>query len=549
MLDSGGMAESEENPSSTTLASLWLSSRPAKPPRQPEPAIPAGDLQMGLIFSAPAPASPAEKPPVRRAARPRAETPATPPPEQPPKPHLPAPAPLERRIWTVRALVTGVRQHVEAGYADLWVEGEISNCRPAPSGHLYFTLKDGEAQLPVVLFRRQAQLLRFRPQDGLAVLARGRLSVYESRGQLQLIAETIEPRGAGALQLAYEQLKARLLAEGLFDAARKRPLPAFPRTVGVVTSTGGAVLHDILNVIRRRHARLNLLIYPAPMQGPDCAASVAAGVRWFNQQPGKVDLILLARGGGTIEDLAGFNDEALARAIAASGLPVVSAIGHETDFTIADFVADLRAPTPSAAAELITAAQHRIEERVLALETRVQRAIRYQLILARQRFTGLSAAHVLTRVRDLIGLRGQRLDDLRHRLETAASRRLRTPAARLAALTARLDRHNPAVRLALARRRLESAGQSLRRIAHTLISARAGRLNHASARLEALSPLAVLNRGYALVYLANGNPAGGQLLRNAADVESGATIRARLATGSIEAQVTHKEGPALTETR
>jgi exodeoxyribonuclease VII large subunit len=490
---------------------------------------------MGLLFS-PAAASPAETPP---APPPQAPS-AIPAPQQaqssrpPAKPEAPLPAPqFERRIWTVRDLVTGIRQHVEAGYADLWVEGEISNCRPAPSGHIYFTLKDGEAQLPVVLFRRQAQLLRFRPQDGLAILARGRISVYESRGQLQLIAETLEPRGAGALQIAYEQLKARLLAEGLFDAARKRPLPAFPSSVGVITSTSGAVLYDILNVIRRRHARLNLLIYPALREGPDCVAMVAAGVRWFNSNPHRADLVLIARGGGSLEDLAGFNDEALARSIAASQLPIVSAIGHETDFTIADFVADLRAPTPSAAAELITTAQHRIEERVLSLNSRVRRAIRYQLILARQRFTSLSASHVLARVRELIGRRGQRLDDLRQRLETASTRRLRAPATRLQTLTVRLERRNPAVRLALAHRRLEAASQSLHRLALTLVSARAARLTHASARLEALSPLAVLNRGYALVY-----SGGGQLLRNAADVQAGASITARLASGMIEAEVT-----------
>ena len=272
--------------------------------------------------------------------------------------------PNARRIWSVRALVSNIRESVERGYTDLWVEGEISNCRPAPSGHIYFTLKDGDAQLPIVLFRRQAQLLRFRPTDGLAVLVRGRISVYESRGQLQLIAETMEPRGSGALQLAFEQLKQRLAAEGLFDPARKRPLPGFPRCIGVVTSPTGAVIRDIATVVRRRHAHLDLLIYPAAMQGVNCPSSVAAGIRWFNANPGRVDLIVLARGGGSIEDLSGFNDEALARAIAASELPVVSAIGHETDFTIADFVADLRAPTPSAAAELVTSAQHRIEERV-----------------------------------------------------------------------------------------------------------------------------------------------------------------------------------------
>ena len=436
----------------------------------------------------------------------------------------------------MRALVTDIRQRVETTHADLWVEGEISNCRPASSGHIYFTLKDGEAQLSVVLFRMQAQLLRFRPQDGLAVLARGRISVYESRGQLQLIAETLEPRGAGALQLAYEQLRDKLKAEGLFDAERKRQLPAFPRSIGVITSTGGAVLHDIFNVIRRRHARLNLLIYPALMQGPDCAATVANGIRYFNKHPGQVDLILLARGGGSLEDLAGFNSETLARTIAASTLPVVSAIGHETDFTIADFVADLRAPTPSAAAELITAAQHRIEERILSLEDRANRAIRYQLILARQRFTTLSASQVLARVRDLIGHRHQRLDDLRHHLESAAVRRLRNPATRIATLTTRLEHHNPTLRLALFRRRLESADDCLARTSVTTISTRTTSLHHATARLEALSPLAVLNRGYALIYAADGT-----ILRDAADTTPGEKIRARLATGTIEAEVTAKK--------
>jgi exodeoxyribonuclease VII large subunit len=451
----------------------------------------------------------------------------------------PAPSslPAERRIWTIRDLVTGVRRQVERSYEDIWVEGEISNCRPAPSGHIYFTLKDGEAQLAVVLFRSQAQLLRFRPEDGLAVLARGRVSVYEPRGQLQLIAETLEPRGSGALQLAFEQLKARLLAEGLFEASRKRPLPAFPRCVGVITSTGGAVLHDIIKVVRRRHARLNLLVYPAAVQGPACCSSVAAGIRWFNAHPDKVDLILIARGGGSIEDLAGFNDEALARIIAASKLPVVSAVGHETDFTIADFVADLRAPTPSAAAELITAAQHRIEERVQALDDRVRRAIRYQLMHARQRFTALSIAQIRSRLQTLIGRRGQRLDDLQRRLETSSNRHLRARATQLAALMARLERQNPAVRLGLAIRRLERAEQSLNRLATTTTASRATRLDRATARLQALSPLAVLNRGYALVYQVGG-AGDGALLRDSAAVQPGTTIRARLAEGSLEAEVT-----------
>jgi len=566
------MAEGDENSAPQTLAGLWLKSKPARasqsaPQQQPDRPSSAEPLlskslgaqstsaqsQMNLLFASPA-AAPAHAPSSpkprstarsqRRSSQPTGTVAAAPGQTKPrrraaltEKPATPTPAPAqERRIWTVRDLVTGIRQQLEGEYQDIWVEGEISNCRPAPSGHIYFTLKDGEAQLPVVLFRRQALLLRFRPEDGLAVLARGRISVYESRGQLQLIAETLEPRGAGALQLAYEQLKARLLAEGLFDAARKRPLPAFPRCAGVITSTSGAVLHDIIKVVRRRHARLDLLVYPATVQGPGCAASVVAGIRWFNQHPDQADLILIARGGGSIEDLAGFNDEALARAIAASGLPVVSAIGHETDFTIADFVADLRAPTPSAAAEIITAAQHRIEERVQALDARVRRAIRYQLMLARQRFTALSIPQIQNRLQTLIGRRSQRLDDLRHRLESAAARRLRLPATRIAALTARLDRHNPTTRLALTRRRLDRAAESLPRLALASLASRTARLAHASARLHALSPIAVLNRGYALVYIEDGS-AGGQLLRNAADTQPGQSIRARLAQGTLEAEV------------
>ncbi len=451
-------------------------------------------------------------------------------------PDLPEHASSERRIWSVRSLVADIRQRIELRYADLWVEGEISACRPAPSGHIYFTLKDGEAQLPVVLFRRQAQLLRFRPTDGLAVLVRGRISVYDIRGQLQLIAETMEPRGAGALQLAFDQLKARLLAEGLFDASRKRPLPAYPKCIGIVTSPGGAVLRDILTVVRRRHARLNLLIHPATMQGVNCPASVARGIRWFNKNPGKVELILLARGGGSPEDLAGFNDESLARAIAVSNLPIVSAIGHETDFTIADFVSDLRAPTPSAAAEIITAHQHRIEERLDALRRSVLRAGRFHLLHARQRFVRLSSAHVLARVYDSIARRQQRLDDLRQRLEAASARRLRQRSQRLDSLTARLARQDPAHRLLTGRHRLAQSRQCLDRAAKQIVSSRRTRLAHVTARLDALSPVAVLARGYALVYIESGLSPG-TLLRDTRNVAPGDRIRARLGSGSLAAQV------------
>jgi exodeoxyribonuclease VII large subunit len=437
-----------------------------------------------------------------------------------------------RRVFTVRQLVGEIRQQVEQSHLSVWVEGEISNCRPASSGHLYFTLKDGEAQLPVVLFRRQAQLLAARPKDGDAVEVRGKISVYESRGQLQLIAETLELRGAGALELAYKRLKVKLQAEGLFAEERKRSLPPFPKCIGVVTSEYGAVLRDIQHVIKRRHARLNLLIYPAAMQGSRCAAEVVAGIRWFNAHPGLVDVIILARGGGSIEDLAGFNEEALARAIVASGLPVVSAIGHETDLTIADFVADLRAPTPSAAAELVTAAQHQIEERVWSLEQRVHRAGRYVLMLARQRYMRLSATAVLTRIRDAVSRRDQHLDELHLRLESAAQRRLRVVQQRLAHLNERLQRRDPTLRLSLARRRWQVAVETMARLRETSIKQRRMQLDRAETRLMALSPLAVLSRGYALVY-----DESGVLLRSTAGIQEGQSIRARLAVGNITAKV------------
>src|SRR5208283_4995437 len=317
-------------------------------------------------------------------------------------------------------------------FFDVWVEGEISNFRPAPSGHIYFSLKDAEAQLPVVLFRRQSVLLRFRPEDGLHVLVRGRVSVYEQRGQMQLVAETMEPVGAGSLQLAFEQLKERLKAEGLFDADRKRPLPAFPRTVGIVTSPTGAVIRDFLNIVSRRHSGLNVLLCPVSVQGEFAPAEIEAAMAELNAAA-LVDLIVLARGGGSLEDLAAFNTERVARAIASSRLPVVSAVGHEIDFTIADFAADLRAPTPSAAAELITEAQHKIAEHLAMQSHRLERAARFQLLQSRQRLTRLPISRVEARVSALLHRLGQRLDDALQRLDAAVQQQLRLRQNRIAA--------------------------------------------------------------------------------------------------------------------
>jgi exodeoxyribonuclease VII large subunit len=334
-----------------------------------------------------------------------------------------------RRVWLVSDLVNEVRGLVERVYGDVWVEGEISNYRPAPSGHVYFTLKDAGAQLPIVLFRRQAMLLRFRPEDGLHVIVRGRVSIYEQRGQMQLVAEAMEPVGAGSLQLAFEQLKEKLKGEGLFEATRKRPLPAFPRTVAIVTSPTGAVIRDFLNVAGRRHAGLSVLLYPVSVQGDQAPGEIEAAISALNAaasaDPNFADLIVIARGGGSLEDLAAFNSERVARAIAASKLPVVSAVGHETDFTIADFVADLRAPTPSAAAELITEAQHTVAEYLDTITHRLERAVRYQILQARQHLARLLISRVEARVSSLLHRAAQRLDELTFRQESAIIAQLR----------------------------------------------------------------------------------------------------------------------------
>lgn len=437
----------------------------------------------------------------------------------------------ERRVWPVRVLVAEARELVERKYSDVWVEGEISNYHPAPSGHVYFTLKDAEAQLPIVLFRRQAMLLRFRPADGLQVRVRGRVSIYEQRGQMQLVAETMEPVGAGSLQQAFEKLKAKLKAEGLFDAERKRALPAFPHTVAIVTSPTGAVIRDFLNIVGRRHSGLNVLLVPVSVQGEQAAAEIESALATLNAQP-LADIIVLARGGGSLEDMAAFNNERVARAIAASELPVVSAVGHETDFTIADFVSDLRAPTPSAAAELITEAQHKVAERVAEWTHRLDRAARFQLLQARQRLTRLPSSRAEYRVSTLLMRLQQRLDDLAQRAESALTRATRQHQRRVQELGAAVMRHDPRQLLAQARQRLTLNTTHLHlALQHQLTSERS-RLTALDARLQALSPLAVLDRGYALVLDAEGG-----VVRSAAKVSAGDRLLTRMADGAFYSRV------------
>lgn len=440
-----------------------------------------------------------------------------------------------RRIWRVAELVGEVRSHIESEYADVWVEGEISNLRAAPSGHLYFTLKDGESQLPVVLFRRQAQLLRFRPEDGLQALVRGKVSVYEQRGQMQLVAEYMEPLGAGSLQLAFEQLKERLRLEGLFAEERKQPLPAFPRCVGIVTSPTGAVIRDFLNIVGRRHASLHILLYPAVVQGESAAAEVAAGIAHFNQTL-SVDVIVIARGGGSLEDFAPFNSELLARAISKSQLPVVSAIGHETDFTIADFVADLRAPTPSAAAELITEAQHKVEERIEQLSRRVERAGRYKLMQASERLGRLSIETSAARLRNALGRRQQRADELGFRMQAAWRSLVLFAGDRLNDTTNRLMRQDVSQRMTILRERLRRIDDRMARAQQARIASRIAQHQALHGRLHSLSPLAVLNRGYALVFSKDGS-----LVKKHDQVREGELLTTRLASGTLQSRVTSRD--------
>lgn len=438
----------------------------------------------------------------------------------------------QRRVFSVRDLVATVRTALEREYTDVWIGGEISNYRPAESGHLYFTLKDGEAQLRVVVFRTQARLLRFRPENGMEIVARGRVTVYESRGELQLIAEYLEPKGAGALQIAFEQLKAKLAAEGLFDAAHKKPIPALPRCIGIVTSARGAAIHDMLNVTRRRHAGANLLIYPAQVQGEAAASEVAAGIRYFNKSR-KVDVIVIARGGGSLEDLAAFNNEGLARAIFTSEIPIISAIGHETDFTIADFVADLRAPTPSAAAEMVIAARQQLDNEISSLARRLEHGIRYRLMLNRSRFQELGEHRAVMRITDAIRRREQRLDDLSARLLASQRESLQAYRRRLDVAAVRVRHHDLRRHFQSMQKELHGLASRLPRSIATRLFAHRARLEQASARLDALSPLKILERGYAVVFDAAGMP-----VSDAGSLNVGNALRIRLAKGSLGAAVT-----------
>jgi exodeoxyribonuclease VII large subunit len=379
------------------------------------------------------------------------------------------------------------------------------------------------------------------------------VTVYDERGDMQFQAEHLEPKGAGALQVAFEQLKAKLAAEGLFDPARRKPIPALPRRIGLVTSTRGAAVQDILNILRRRHESVNVLIYPAQVQGEAAAHEVSSGVRWFNRH-GSVDVIIVARGGGSLEDLFAFNDEGLARTIAASDIPVISAVGHETDFTICDFVADLRAPTPSAAAELVIRSKHELSEKVLAFHKRLTQAVNYKLLRANNALSSLVQHAVFARMQDSIARRQQRTDDLAFRLAQAQSRILKNQSRRLASLEAHLQRHDLRVRTGEMRRQLDARTVQLETAMARMLVERHTHLNRLSvslasagpnlilrhrshwervdSQLEALSPKAILARGYALVF-----DKKGRLVKQASQLKAGDQVRTQLGSGEFTSQV------------
>jgi exodeoxyribonuclease VII large subunit len=450
-----------------------------------------------------------------------------------------APPPLPRRaILTVTELNAAIRAALDRAFGgDIWVEAEISNCKVWNTGHMYFTLKDGGAQVRAVMFRSAVRALRFKPEDGLHVIARGRVGVYEPKGEYQLVCDHLEPHGLGALQLAFDQLKKRLAAEGLFDAERKRQLPALPRKIGIVTSMDGAALRDIVKVLRRRHPNAHLIIRPARVQGDTAAGDLARGLRALGRVPG-VDVIICGRGGGSAEDLQAFNQEVVARAIAASPVPVISAVGHEVDVTIADFVADLRAPTPSAAAEMVVAAKEEFCARIDRLAYRLTSAARQAVQHRRAAVHGLLARRGLGGWHAQVAMRGRHAAELTHQLRAGMLARLARQRRVLQAAALRLDARDPRRQFLALRGRLLAGDERLRAAARRTREQAETRFRVLAGRLDTLSPLAVLARGYAVCWNEDRTAA----LRHAADAPPGTRVYVRLHEGELTCGVIGSSG-------
>jgi exodeoxyribonuclease VII large subunit len=437
----------------------------------------------------------------------------------------------QRKLYSVSELNALIRAVLDDHFGEIWVSGEISGVRPAASGHIYFTLKDREAQLRCACFRSTARYLKFKPQDGMAVLARGRIDVFEARGEYQLIVDTLEPQGHGALQFAFEQLKKKLALEGLFNADRKRPLPKLPERIGIVTSPTGAVIQDMLNILTRRFPGLHIRLYPAQVQGEGSVENVCRGIEYFSRT-GWAEVVIVARGGGSLEDLWTFNEEAVARAVVGCSVPVISAIGHETDFTITDFVADLRAPTPSAAAELVVCTREQLIEQVLGCRRQLEQAMRYRLSVAARRLHERGVDRAVGLLQRRVGRSAQRVDELEYSVRDHVSSRLRRAGERRQSLEARLRRTDLRLRFAADRARLEDSVRRADRCIESRLSRSGARLAALEAHLSQLSPLRVLDRGYAIVQREDG-----MVVRDAAQAPEGTELTIRVARGRLRARV------------
>jgi exodeoxyribonuclease VII large subunit len=438
----------------------------------------------------------------------------------------------ERPILTVSEVSERIKIVLEDTFCDIWVEGEISNLRTPSSGHSYLTLKDEQSQIRAVLFKMQRRYLRFDPKDGMLVIARGRISLYEPRGEYQLVIDYMEPKGIGALQIAFEQLKSRLAQAGLFDPSRKRPLPALPRCIGIVTSPTGAVIRDMLQILRRRFTNLHVCIYPVRVQGDGAAQEITQGIEALNRYPG-IDVIVVARGGGSLEDLWAFNEETVARAMYASNIPVISAVGHEVDYTIADFVADVRAPTPSAAAELVIRSKLELHAELQVMTQRLQHAIQHLLETLRARLEACQQRRVLKDPWAPLRTMEQRLDELNARLARSIHGRLRLAQEAMERSEAAITHLSPLMPVSLLRQRVETLAQRLLGAEENHLRRGREELGQQMGTLQALSPLAVLARGYSICR----QQTTGQVVREAHAVVPGMQVDITLWQGSLQCTV------------
>ena len=442
--------------------------------------------------------------------------------------------PPQRRIYSVSELTREIRMLLEDHFPFLWVEGEVSNFRVPSSGHYYFVLKDGESQIRCVMFRSQHRWMRFLPEDGLHVLCQARVSVYEPRGEYQLLVDTMEPRGVGALQLAYEQLKGRLQAEGLFDLEHKKPIPFLSQRLGVVTSATGAAIRDIIRVVRERYSNLEIYLYPAKVQGEGAAAEIARGIDTFNHEF-PVDVLIVGRGGGSLEDLWAFNEEIVVRAIFRSHIPVISAVGHEIDLTLADLVADVRAPTPSAAAEMVSQHKEALETSVATLYERLEGRVRQMVQLAGERLESRKKRlrHPATRLADL----RLRLDEQAQRLEFAVRQRLRSEGQMFLRVKDNLLHLSPSRRIKETRGLLGHYCQRLELFVARILQKKRQNFERSLTQLDGLSPLGVLARGYSITT----TWPKGVIVLSSRQVREDDTVKVRLHEGSMRCRVTRLE--------